>query len=214
MELERLGSPELGCRFMTWYFEFSGDNAPLSLAHHYIAYRAFVRAEVACLRHHQGGAPEAAVDATQHLAVVARNLAAGAVRPVLVGGPPGSGKSTVAGGLADAHEFTVLSSDRIRKELAGAPVEQSMASAFGAGIYTSEWTAATYAELVRRAELLLGLGESVVLDAMWADPQWRLRAQELAKSTSSVLHALRCRLPEEVAARRLTSREGPLRRRR
>lgn len=36
------------------YREFSGDTAPASLVHHYIAYRAVVRAKVACLRHTQG----------------------------------------------------------------------------------------------------------------------------------------------------------------
>ena len=56
------------------------------------------------------------------------HLRAGAVTLVLVGGLPGTGKTTLAGALADRLGFTVLSSDRIRKELAGIPAEQSCAA--------------------------------------------------------------------------------------
>ena len=45
---------------------------------------------------------------------------------VLVGGPPGTGKSALAGAVADRLGFAVLSSDRIRKELAGWPAEASV----------------------------------------------------------------------------------------
>jgi uncharacterized protein len=208
MDLETLGSPALAQAFLTYYQEFSGDHAPAALVHHYVAYRAFVRAEVALLRHTQDGAPESAEDAVRHLEVAERNLAAGEVRLVLVGGPPGSGKSTVAGGIADELGLVVLSSDRIRKELAGVPPEHDMAAAYGAGIYSPEWTRRTYAEMLRRAEMLLERGESVVLDATFADVRWREAAASLAQTASSALHQLRCRLPEEEAAQRMRLRDG------
>ena len=47
------------------------------------------------------------------------HLRAGAVRLALVGGLPGTGKSTIAGALADRLRACCCSSDRIRKELAG-----------------------------------------------------------------------------------------------
>lgn len=209
MDLERLGSSALADAFIGHYQEFSGDHAPPSLVHHYIAYRAFVRAEVALLRHRQDGAPESAADAVRHLEVAERHLAAGEVRLVLVGGPPGSGKSTVAGGVADRLGLTVLSSDRVRKELAGVSAEHGMAAEYGAGIYTSEWTRRTYRELLRRAEVLLGLGESVVLDATWADRGWRQAAASLAQAASSELSQLRCQLDEDEASRRMAHRRGP-----
>ena len=56
MDLERLGRADLGTGFLDAYAEFAGDPAPTSLRHHYIAYRALVRAKVACLRHDQTGA--------------------------------------------------------------------------------------------------------------------------------------------------------------
>ena len=56
MDLERLGRPDLADDWLDDYVEFSGDPAPVALRHHYVAYRAFVRAKVACLRHQQGDA--------------------------------------------------------------------------------------------------------------------------------------------------------------
>ena len=54
MDLERLGRRDLGERFLYLYREFTADTWPRSLAHHYIAYRAQVRAKVASLRAQQG----------------------------------------------------------------------------------------------------------------------------------------------------------------
>ena len=77
----------------------------------------------------------------------ARSPAGRGVSLVLVGGLPGTGKSTLAGALADRLGFTVLSSDRIRKELAGVPAGQRCAALWGTGIYAAAWTEQVYAEL-------------------------------------------------------------------
>jgi len=75
MDLERLGAPALAEQFMAAYAGYSGDPAPASLRHHYVAYRAFVRAKIACLRVAQD-APAAGFEA-RHLAEVAlRHLCA------------------------------------------------------------------------------------------------------------------------------------------
>jgi hypothetical protein len=198
MDLERLDAPELGAHFLSWFAEFSGDPAPPSLVHHYIAYRAFVRAKVAGLRADQG-AP-AAVEARRLADLARRHLEAGAVALILVGGAPGTGKTTVAGALADRLGMVVLSSDRIRKELAGLDPETAAASALHSGIYDTTHTARTYAEMLRRARLLLELGESVVLDASW-DP----RAPG-GRSESRRRHVLR---PAGAVLLRPRGRRGP-----
>jgi hypothetical protein len=54
MDLERIGSPRLAEKFTRWYGEYSADPAPAALSHHYLAYRALVRAKVALLRAAQG----------------------------------------------------------------------------------------------------------------------------------------------------------------
>ena len=93
--------PELGRSFLDWYVEFSGAPRVPSLEHHYVAYRAFVRAKVACLRAAQGDAACAAGCARVRPARSFVTCEPARVRLVLVGGLPGVGKSTVAGGLAD-----------------------------------------------------------------------------------------------------------------
>lgn len=205
MDLERLGAPQAAAYFLARYCEYSGDPAPPSLWHHYVAYRAFVRAKVSMIQARQG-APGAEADSRRLAAMELRHLRASAVCLVLVGGLPGSGKSTLSGALADRLGVTLLSSDRIRKELAGIPAGQSAAAGYGEGLYTSEWTARTYAALLDRAAVLLSLGESVVLDATWSDAGQREAAVRTAERAAADLVALHCRVPDDVSAARLSTR--------
>ena len=205
MDLERLGAPALAAQFTSAYAEYSGDPAPPSLHHHYVAYRAFVRAKVACLRAGQGD-PEAGFNARQLAEVALRHLRAGAVALVMVGGLPATGKSALAGAVADRLGFTVLNTDKIRKELAGLPAESSAHAPYGAGIYSAEWTERTYAELLRRARALLARGESVIADASFISAGHRAAAAAVATDTSTDLVQLRCTGSRELAARRMNAR--------
>jgi aminoglycoside phosphotransferase family enzyme/predicted kinase len=208
VDLEHLGSPELTGRLLGWYREFSGDTAPPALVHHYIAYRAFVRAKLACLREDQGDAA-ARESARNLMSITRRHLGASAVRLVLVGGLPGTGKSTLAGLIGDELGHVVLSSDRIRKELAGLDPLGSVPAAHRPSLHTPEHTRAVYTEMLARAELLLGLGESVTLDASWCSGADRAAATELAVRTHSRLTSLRCQARSELASRRVRLRGGP-----
>ncbi|MEO3859916.1 AAA family ATPase [Acrocarpospora sp. B8E8] len=205
MDLERLGAPRLAELFLHWYAEFTGDSAPPSLWHHYVAYRAFVRTKVACLRHWQGDA-ESAREARDLAGLALRHLRAGTVVLVLVGGSPGAGKSTLAGAIADRLGYTVLGSDQTRKELAGIAAGRSAAAPFGEGIYRREWTERTYDELLARAEMLLQRGESVILDASWIDVAHRQAAERVAQRCAADLVALRCTVLPQIAAERLAHR--------
>jgi hypothetical protein len=205
MDLERLGAPSAGERFLALYREFAGETYPRSLASHYIAYRAHVRAKVACLRHGQGD-PAAAAAAQHLLGLTQRHLEAGRVVLVLVGGLPGTGKSTLAAGIADRRAWSVLRSDEVRKDLAGLAHDEPARAAFGEGLYQPEVTAGVYAELLDRARHLLEGGEPVVLDASWSDRRWRVQATELARATASDLVELRCDAPAPLAAARIDRR--------
>ncbi|MFE5191156.1 AAA family ATPase [Streptomyces sp. NPDC056628] len=209
MDLEHLGAPDAAAYFLARYSEYSGDPAPPSLWHHYVAYRAFVRAKVSLIQARQG-APGAESASRRLTSVALRHLRTAAVVLTLVGGMPGSGKSTLSGALADRLEATLLSSDRLRKELAGIAPEQPAAAGYEEGLYTREWTTRTYDALLERAAALLASGESVVLDATWSTAQQREAAQRVAEATSADLVALHCQVPEEVVASRLSSRApGP-----
>jgi hypothetical protein len=205
MDLERLGHPELGERFLAAYREHAADTWPASLAHHYVAYRAQVRAKVAAIRASQGG-EGAAEEAEGLLALAHRHLDAAVVRLVLVGGLPGTGKTTLALGLAEALGATVLRSDEVRKELAGLPADEPAGAAFAEGIYKPEATADTYREVLRRAQVALVRGETVVVDASFSAEHWRALARAVGEATDAEVAELRCTLPPDVAAERILRR--------
>ena len=211
MDLERLGAPAAATELMAAYREFSADTFPTSLAHHYIAYRAFMRAKVAALRAEQPraghGPTETAAEAVRLAELARDHLRRGEVRLVVVGGAPGTGKSTLAGALADRLELTMISSDRLRKELAGIDPRQHAGAGWREGIYSSAWTNRTYDEMLRRATALLGRGESVVLDASWTDPAHRVLVERAAHATHSGLTVLRCAVGAEAAAARILARD-------
>lgn len=207
MDLERLGAADLAALFMHWYAEFSGDAAPPSLRHHYVAYRAFVRAKVSCLACSQGSAT-AASNARHLVELARRHLSAGRVTLTLVGGLPGTGKTTLARALADRIGAVVISSDRLRKELAGVDPLRSAAASYGKGIYTGGHTERTYQELLHQARVLLGLGESVVLDASWSSVEHRERARSVAYDCLADLTEVCCSAVPALVAQRLSLRSA------
>jgi hypothetical protein len=205
MDLERLGAPEAAATFLARYREFAGETYPQSLAHHYIASRAYVRCKVNCLRHGQGD-PGAAPSARSLLDLAARHLEAARVRLVLIGGLPGTGKSTMAAALADATGWSLLRSDEIRKDVAGVPHTTAAVAAPGEGLYRPEMTDATYDAVLARARTALQLGETVIVDASWSAAHHREAAREVAGATSSDLVELCCVAPAGAAEQRIRSR--------
>lgn len=204
MDLEHLGRPDLAGRLLRAYREHSGETHPVSLEHHYVAYRAGVRAKIDALKAASGVAGADAA-ARAHVAQCLGHLQAAEVRLVVVGGLPGTGKSTVSAALAEEIDATVLRSDVVRKEITGAGPGPA-AAPFGEGIYATDFTTATYVELLRRAEVALGRGQSVVLDASWANGRWRAKAAEVARRTSSRHVELCCEASASVTQRRLGER--------
>ena len=205
MDVERLGRLDLASHLLRCYQDASGDTWPNSLEHFYIAYRALVRAKVACLDA-GGGDVESAATAAALLSLAREHVQAGAVRLVLVGGLPGTGKSTLATAASEATGWRLLRSDVVRKELAPMDLSTPATRDYGAGLYQPEQVDAVYSELLRRAEPQLRHGYTVVLDATWARRSWRDAARHLAARTRSELIELRCETPGEVAERRLAGR--------
>ncbi|MEJ8278160.1 bifunctional aminoglycoside phosphotransferase/ATP-binding protein [Pseudonocardia spirodelae] len=205
-DLELRGPDGAAGLLVAAYRRITGDPAPDALTHHFLAYRAVMRAKVAALRARQGAAG-ASAEADALSAQGLDHLRTGAVRLALVGGPPGSGKTTLARALAAATGATVLSSDVVRRELAG-PGAGPAPAPFGTGRYAPGPVREVYDELLRRAGALLALGESVVLDASWTAADLRRAAAGTAAAGHAPLVPLRCAVAPRVAAARIAARTG------
>jgi len=205
MDLEFLGRKDFGDYFLERYAVHSADTAPSSLRDFYIAYRAVVRAKVDCVRLSQGKS-EAAEDAARHLAIATQHLENGSVRLALIGGNPGTGKSTVAHTLAEKVGARVISTDDVRRELRESGVITGDPGVLDVGLYSPDNVTTVYAVALRRARVVLGNGQSVILDGTWRNPQIREDAHRLAAETHSALVELICVATVDMAADRITTR--------
>ncbi|OMC41948.1 hypothetical protein A5740_21365 [Mycobacterium sp. GA-1841] len=205
MDLEFLGRADLAELFLDHYRRYAADPAPRSLVDFYIAYRAGVRAKVECVRAEQGR-PEAAEAARRHLELARKHLRSGAVQLIIVGGGPGTGKSTLAHALAPHLGAHVVSTDDVRRELVDARVIEGEPGSLDAGLYAPENVTAVYDEVLQRARRQLAQGVSVILDGTWRDPDQRSRAHHLATQMSVPAVQLTCSVSLDRASERIRTR--------
>lgn len=117
-----------------------------------------------------------------------------------------TGKSTVAQAWAERGGLSYYNSDVVRKELAGLSPQSRQRETADQGIYTSEFTARTYAALLDRAEQELSRGKGVVLDASYQRQADRDRVRLLAQRLGVRLYCVLCVCPEEEMKRRMAER--------
>jgi aminoglycoside phosphotransferase family enzyme/predicted kinase len=156
MDLGRLGSWENAHRLSAAYRSGGGDPGPEQLLAFLAAYRAWVRAKVACLT------PAPATPPAE-LHRLGHRFAWRARLPfvLLVCGPAASGKSTLASRLADLSGLPHLSADATRKQLAGVePTERA-----GPEHYSEEFSLRTYRALGEGAARALERHGGVIVDA-------------------------------------------------
>ena len=196
MDVEALGHPAFARRLVKSYRAAGGDPGPPDLVAFYAVERALVRAKVDSL------SPRRATRAGAKLALARRvSWRARGPQPIVVCGLSGSGKSHLAAALKATLGARVISSDVVRKELAGlapsahAPLE----------IYTRDFNERVYRELGRRGRAALGEADTgpVVIDATARDPSDR-RAL-LSELGGAALFA-RCTAPSGVLRDRVRSR--------
>jgi uncharacterized protein len=190
------------------YRDAGGDPGDDSLIAFYAAYRALVRAKVALVRAAQlppksGERGEESAHA-RNLILLAERFAWQARLPLLivVCGVPASGKSVLAGSLAELAGLPYLSSDVTRKRLAGL---RSMERAPTAS-YSAEWNARTYTELARRAGQAVAAAGGAIVDATFrhlADRQ--TFASALGAAVPLVF--IQCQAPRAVLVERAARRE-------
>jgi uncharacterized protein len=207
MELIEAGREDLAEVLTTEYRKAGGDDGGDELLTFYAAYRSWVRAKVACLRAAEFPAGELRGLELEHaraLAALGERLSWRARRPlvVVVCGSSATGKTVLAGALAGVSALVQLSSDRVRKELAGLPPERRAPAAE----YSEKASRETYRELGARAAAEAARGGAIV------DATFRRRADRDAfaatySETGPRPVFVECRAPAAVVAERARRRE-------
>jgi uncharacterized protein len=214
MDLDHYGRADLASTFVDAYVEASGDAGLRPLLPFYACYRAYVRGKVRSLRLAEPGLAAAQAEAVEEEARsyfdLARSYTGWLARPTLVAvmGLPASGKTTLAQAMAGRLGLVHLSSDLVRKELAGVHPTEHQPDRFGRGLYAPASTRRTYATLRRRAARWLRRGRSVVLDATFGNPAERTALVALARRVGAPLQVVECCVDEDELRRRLAKRQA------
>ena len=192
--------------FVDEYLAASGDRT-LTLLDFYACYRAYVRGKVRSMRLTQRDEPRIVRDAAAYFDL-AWSHGGGLTEPHLLVamGLPASGKTTVASGLASRLGAVHLSSDVMRKTMAGAHPTDYRGGGFGQGLYEPATTERTYASLRRHAARWLRRGRAVVLDATFGSPRERMLVRRLADRLRVPMRVLLCSADDAILKSRLAAR--------
>ncbi|HEV3145113.1 MAG TPA: AAA family ATPase [Gemmataceae bacterium] len=215
MDLIAHGRRDLAEVFAETYFRASGDAEGRALLPFYTSYRAAVRAKVAGIKAKEPEVPEAdralaLAKARARWLLALAELEEPGCKPclLLVGGLPGTGKSTLARGLAEQANAQIIRSDVVRKELAGITGQSARSVEFEGGVYSADWTKRTYCECLRRAESLLFEGNRVIVDATFGKEFWRHAFFDLAKRYGLPALIFICKAAPESVRMRLSTRKN------
>ncbi|WP_305044360.1 bifunctional aminoglycoside phosphotransferase/ATP-binding protein [Geoalkalibacter sp.] len=210
MDLDFRDRRDLSSKLLATYARAAAPDPDLeTLLPFYKVYRAFVRGKVDSFL---AGDAKAAPDARREALDLARryfHLALGYLAPptlVLTCGLMGSGKTTLAKNLARATGAQLLSSDPLRKELAGQLAAEGPQTPYGQGIYSPAWSHRTYDTLAERAKEGLAQGHSVIVDASFARIEDRQRFFQLAANAGRPVLLVYLRADEATLRRRLHER--------
>lgn len=183
------------------YLTATGDYEALPLLPLFLSARAAIRAKVSAA---QGGS-----DAAQKYFRYALGFLE-LTQPdcVAIGGLSGSGKTSVSRALApaigSAPGAVHLRSDVIRKELFGVTDTKRLP----VQCYSQEVNAQVYGILFKRADEVLSARHSVILDAVFAKPEERRSAEEIAARQQVPAHGFWLTAPKSVLKQRVAAREG------
>jgi aminoglycoside phosphotransferase family enzyme/predicted kinase len=214
MDLAAHGRVDLGERLLASYAREADDYDLFGLVDFYQSYRAFVRGKVTSMLANDPGADAETRQRAEQQARRFFRLALAFERPpivppsvVAVGGVIASGKSSIAARLGLEMSAPVLEADRTRKRMLGVDPLQRLEESAWRGAYDPAVSVNVYAELFRRASVVLSSGRAVVLDASFRSNELRRAARELAVSHGVPFRLLECRAPRDVCLARLAVRE-------
>lgn len=207
MDLRYHGRPDLARSFTRSYLETRSDPEGRRLLPLYSSYRSAVRAKVQGLKADDGDGLSAH-RARAHWLLALGLLETPGRRPalILVGGLPGTGKSTLARALGDQLDLEVVDTDRVRKERAGLPPDSDPDPETSVRLYSERARRATYRETMRRARARLLRGERVLVDASFHRADRRRPFVELGRRLAVPVVLVICETESDTVRRRLADR--------
>jgi uncharacterized protein len=208
MDLEHCGLSDFANLVLNRYLDLTGEDDGLAALPLFLSLRAAIRAHVTASAMERAAQPAAkpgmAAEARSYLDFSALSLRPRSRRLVAIGGLSGTGKSTLAAGLAPSLGARVLRSDVIRKRLFEvAPEIQLPASA-----YTSQVSRRVYRTLRRKAAEVLDAGYSVMVDAVSLKPEERQSFQTVAETAGVPFFGLWLAASAKTMDRRLRARRN------
>jgi aminoglycoside phosphotransferase family enzyme/predicted kinase len=213
MDLDHFGRAELAASYVAAYISRSGDRQLAELLDFYKCYRAFTRGKVASFRLDDdlGAAERPEIEATARSYFELAHEYAKPAAPLLLitRGVMGSGKTALARALAPRLGAHAISSDALRKRLAGLDPGERRFEAWGEGIYSPEHSRKTYEKMHERAAELLAGGHRVILDASYREPDWRRDAVRTAQLAGARFLEVETQSPRRILEQRLVARHLP-----
>ncbi len=211
MDLDARKQCTLAWVFLNRYLQLTGDYEGIRLLRYYLVYRAMVRAKVDCIRAHQENIAHSERDQIlkefqSYLSLAEEYLHPGHPALIMMHGLSGSGKTTIAGEVANQLGAVHVRSDIERKRLSGMTETQRSGSSAGAGIYTIEISDRTYDRLAYIAAMTLKAGYPVIIDAAFLSRARRQQFYELAKQLDTHYHLIDCHVSQALLATRVASR--------
>lgn len=212
MDLDHYGRADLSQAFIQRYLEITDDNQAEKLMRFYKCYRAMVRAKVNCFKlddpYVSAEEKRLACLGAQLYFALAESYTTDKPWLLVNVGLVGSGKSTLAKALASHLGMAIISSDLVRKEMAGIPPTQSGAVEMDSGIYSPDFSRLTYEAMFNQAEKWLKLGVSVILDGTFTLRKSRVTAREIAARNNAGFCELEYIISDEEACQRISLRQS------
>jgi len=212
MDLDYHGRPDLARFVIRRLADLLDDPEMEELMDFYKCYRAYVRGKVESLHSvadmaDDGERAAAAENARRYFQLALQYAVCGSSPLALVVmGRVASGKSTLATTLSHALGWRMISSDTLRKTLAGVPPHHRGDAASRAKLYAADMTERTYEKMIRDAAETLRRGHGVILDATFSKRAFRDRLR--ATLGDGHLQWILAEADESTAGERLRQREA------
>jgi aminoglycoside phosphotransferase family enzyme/gluconate kinase len=208
MDLDFHDYRELSEFFVKSYTERSDDRDLIKLLNFYKCYRAYVRGKIECFTSQSQTLSEEkrkeALEKAKKYFDLSYTYTKGKPKVFVVFGISGTGKSTFAKKLSEMTLAEVISSDIVRKGLAGIAPTEHHYEPFEKGIYNKEFTEKTYRKMIALARNSLKKGRDVILDATFRERPYR--EEVLQKLNFAEIYFILCSAKESIIKERFKRR--------